>query len=332
MNRLPDVIEAVRVADPAADLPPAGAATRDALLSRIVASPVRPPRARRRAVRVLAGAAAAAAVLAVFGSGLLSNPDGSAEAQARAALLRTAAVDGAGSLVPTRPLRTGDYLYTRTVSEAFTTMDDDDGNAIFASVPQTREQWRDRNGAGWEIWRSGAPRFATDRDRSRWIAAGRPELGIDGGNPIKESDDLPPMYAFPVPGDPDALYARITDGGHADPDAAFQRLNELLAIAGYLTPAQRAAFYEVALRLPGVELRRGVKDAAGRLGTGVAMDLTASNYRQRTMLIFDPRTGALLAEKLSTLDGNAMGYPAGTPTGMTTYARAEVVDDVRERP
>ena len=161
---------------------------------------------------------------------------------------------------------------------------------------------------------------------------GPAQLGIDGGNALRESDDLPPKYAAPVPGDPDALYARITDGERTDPEAAFQQLNELLAIAGYLTPAQRAAFYDVALRLPGVVVRRGVKDAAGRLGTSVAMDLTASNYRQRTTLIFDPRTGALLAEKLSTLDGNAMGYPAGTPTGMTTYARAEVVDRIRERP
>jgi len=142
-------------------------------------------------------------------------------------------------------------------------------------------------------------------------------------------EDPPPMESFSLPDDPDALYAVIEASRPAGSVGMFRRLGEILR-SGYLTPAQRAALYEVAARLPGIELVGSVRDDAGRVGTGVAIDDHSPNYQTREMLVFDPRTGALLAEQRTPLEGNPW-YPAGARTG-TTYLRAEVVDHIKQRP
>jgi len=88
------------------------------------------------------------------------------------------------------------------------------------------------------------------------------------------------------------------------------------------TPAQRAALYQVAARLPGVELVGSVKDRAGRPGVAVAL----SDHAVRSTLIFDPVTSALLAEEQAVLAGNPYGYPASTRTGYATYLVQKIVN------
>jgi hypothetical protein len=79
-----------------------------------------------------------------------------------------------------------------------------------------------------------------------------------------------------------------------------------------------------------VQLVGRVRDKAGRAGTAVAIDDRSS--RERHVLIFDPRTAAMLAEEYTALAGHYANVPAGTAVGWSTYLRAEVVDRIRERP
>jgi len=73
------------------------------------------------------------------------------------------------------------------------------------------------------------------------------------------------------------------------------------------TPAQRAALYQVAARLPGIELVGSTKDGAGRSGVAVALTAHGIHFT----LIFDPDTAALLGEEQTALAGNTYGFPAG---------------------
>jgi hypothetical protein len=60
----------------------------------------------------------------------------------------------------------------------------------------------------------------------------------------------------------------------------------------------RAALYRVAAGLNGVELVGSVNDRAGTTGTAVSMtNAQSSRGLERRVLIFDPRTSALLGEE-----------------------------------
>ena len=96
------------------------------------------------------------------------------------------------------------------------------------------------------------------------------------------------------------------------------------------TPAQRAALYEIAARIPGVELVGPVTDPAGRRGVAVAMTNAADGVRH--LLVFDQRTSVLLAEEQRALARNEFGYAEGTLLGHATYVTSAVVDSDRERP
>jgi len=94
----------------------------------------------------------------------------------------------------------------------------------------------------------------------------------------------------------------------------------------YTTPAQRAALFEAAARIPGITVDHGVRDAAGRLADAVAIDDTSN--RERLSLLFDPQSRALLGEEDSLLAGNPLDYAAGTVIGQAAYLEQSVVDSV----
>ena len=94
-------------------------------------------------------------------------------------------------------------------------------------------------------------------------------------------------------------------------------------------PAVRAALYEVAGRIPGVQLLGPVTDRSGRTGLAVAYDSSAGI---RSELIFDRSTSALLEERDVALEGNHFGYAPGTVTGFATYVSSGVVKRLGVRP
>src|SRR5205823_3082631 len=160
-------------------------------------------------------------------------------------------------------------------------------------VPHVREIWLGPSG-GRLHEASGTPTFLSARDRATWISIGRPRL-TEGPTDMRLPVDWHPLD---LPTDPDALYARLKHDATGHGGSLY---GEMFVLVGdnlresTLAPAQRAALYEVAARIPGVELVGRVKDSAGRWGVAVAMRNDANTGRQT--LIFDPDTSNLLAEE-----------------------------------
>lgn len=293
-----------------------------ALLAEILAAPrARPARPRRR----LLPAALAAAVVAASVAGLLAGTgsDGSGRASAASALREAASV--ARRRPPLSP-KPGQYLYVKSVDTYLGTATDAPSFSIL--TPHVREIW-----LGLDRSRvhsiTGRSRFPSERDRRNWIASGRPQL------PGPAEVDAPTRRLRPLdlPSDPDALYARLEreaiGHGNSVPDEMLQLVGRSLRETN-ASPAQRAALYAVAARIPGVELVGRVTDSIGRRGVAVARD--DRRARIRYTLVFDPRTSALLEEKQVLLAGNALRYPAGMRIGYTTYVKSGIVGSIGAKP
>jgi hypothetical protein len=170
----------------------------------------------------------------------------------------------------------------------------------------------------------------TDRDRALWIADGRPSFT---GPTAADWTPLPATRPLDLPTDPDALYAQLKDETASYGNRQYAEMFVLVGDALRETnasPAQRAALYAVAARIPGVALVGEVTDSAGRRGIAVAKDDDVNHLR--STLVFDPQTSVLLAEEESTLDGNSLGYPVGTRVGSATYLETAIVDSLGARP
>jgi hypothetical protein len=247
------------------------------------------------------------------------------ESASAATVLRAAA---AVARTQPGPLRRGpgEYVYTRRVSAYLSVFPE--GDAPFAAlVPRVQELWLGAEG-GRVRQTSGRPEFLSGRDHENWIAAGRPALrepAYSGAYPAPERLDRP--------SNPDRLYVRLEREAAGHSEGVHPEMFTLVGDAlrdGGATPAQRAALYEVAARIPGVELLGEVTDPAGRTGIAVAMRHEVDGILQT--LVVDPETAALLAEEQRTLAENEFGYPAGTRIGYATYHEAALVDSKRERP
>ena len=158
-------------------------------------------------------------------------------------------------------------------------------------LPTTREIWLDRNETGWLHETGGEPAWLSERDRRAWIADGRPDLGSGpsdtrlAGAPGANGQ----MTSLDLPSDPDALYATLKREAEGNGNGTYQEMFTLVGDAlreNYTTPAQRAALYEVAARLPGVELAGRTVDGAGRPALAVGME--NGDNQARSVLLFDP--------------------------------------------
>ncbi len=297
-----------------------------ALLGQIVSTPLASeaaPRSRPIPVhaprrRLLAIPALAAAV-GVVGIGVLVSSGENGAANAAAASLRAAATV-AHDQAPLTP-GAGQYVYTKSVNAYTMTNVPVEGaaGAYTALIPHVREIWLGSDG-GRLYETSGTPQLLSDQDRERWVAAGRPELS----SPPSEQA-LERAKPLDLPTDADALNTRLKQDAAGRGNGLYSEIFTLIGDSlreTTATPAQRAALYQVAARLPEVELVGSAKDNAGRRGVAVAM----TDQGIRFMLIFDPDTSALLAEEQVALAGNEFGYPAGTRIGYSTYLVQRIVD------
>jgi hypothetical protein len=297
-------------------LPKARARARLALVKRIERQPRR--RLPRRILLPTAGlaAAAAAAAIALVGVGDEASIDASAAAVLRDAAVKVRAQEPAGE---------GGVLYVKSVDAYLSTWADVGNFSVL--VPHVREIWQGPRG-GLLNSSSGRPKFLSERDRQAWIAAGRPNV-YEGDT---DSMRLPRQEASDLPSKPGALFERLeaearghSEGTHRQ---MFTRLGDYLRETN-ITPRQRAALYEVAARIPGVELVGTVRDPVGRKGIAVAME--QRNDGVRHTLVIDSATGTLLSEEQVTLENNSYGYPAGTVVGHSTYLKTRIVDHVGAR-
>jgi hypothetical protein len=294
-----------------------------------LAGRARRPRGRRAwlvpAGSLAAAGAAAAIVFLGFGSG-------SGEVASAATVLREAAAV-ARVQPPAVSLRRGQFLYVKSVNAYLATSKYSEDLVFTVLATHEREIWIGPDG-GRVRETSGEPVFLSEADREKWISADRPELR----EPPWESpiEALPPLD---LPTDPDAVYERLEQEARDVQDAKGHGVglyDVMFTLVGdslretNATPAQRAALYEVAARIPGVELVGRVTDRVGRAGMAVAFSNAEVGVRH--MLIFDPETAILLGEEQITLEPNELGYAEGTVIGYATYVETAVVDSNRERP
>jgi hypothetical protein len=316
------------------EAPAADEAARERAWDLLVARIDQPRRRRRPRPRlVLAVAAAIAAVAApllLLGSG---ERGGGASASAATRLREVASVARAQPPVAL-PAR-GRYLYVRIHSvptllfRAEPPFDrgirsaDDFGFA--AQVPNTREIWLNGRRGHQRIVNRRAV-FPTAADRRAWIAAGRPQL--PGGDVVE--DELGRPSPVDLPSDPDRLYSHLEREAAARESGnlgyMFTLVGDTLA-AWNATPEQRAALFEVAARIPGVELLGERTDPAGR--TGVAFRMRDELDPFEITLIVDPETSQLLAKTSVTLPGGAA--PAGIVVESSTYDAPRLVDGIGEK-
>jgi hypothetical protein len=300
---------------------------------------------QRRARRCPYVAAAAAAAVVAAGIGLVvGGSHGTATASAATALKKAAAA--ARKQAPL-VAQSGQFVYTRTQYTALSTLQAQlnerniraqrallrgKRNAALtygALIPWSRESWIGPTG-GRMRQIPGRPTFVTDRDRDLWIADGRPSFT---GPTAAEWTPLPPAQPLSLRSEPDGLYAQLNQETASYGDRQYAEMFVLVGDALRETnasPAQRAALYAVAARIPGVDLVGEVTDSAGRRGIAVAKDDDVNHMR--SILVFDPQTSVLLAEEESTLDGNSLGYPAGVHVDSATYLETAIVDSLGARP
>src|SRR5688572_7689348 len=176
------------------------------------------PRLRRPWLVTAAVAATAATAASVF-LGTDSSGDGTASA---ATVLRQAAVATRAQPVPPRP-GPGEYLYVKSESAYLSVFPE--GRAFAVLVPRVREMWVGPDG-GRMREKSGEPRFLSERDRERWIAAGRPNVREPVWGGAVES---PP--ALNLPSDPDALYERLEAQSEGHPEGVHEEMFTLLGDA-----------------------------------------------------------------------------------------------------
>jgi hypothetical protein len=266
-----------------------------------------------------------AAIIVVVG---LQWPGG--EQGAAGAVLNDLA--GIAALQPApMPVTTGSYRYTKTDTLYMFTLVPRTGEVIVGLVPKTTALWVGADGSGRIRETAGDLIFLSERSRSAWQAAGLPDLARasneDFGPPGPSLEDLSRL-----PTDPSTLAKVIRERAQrADPpvnDEMFVVIGDLLRQQS-ASPQLRAALYKIAAGIPGVELVGDVRDRAGREGVAVAMTSTYTGLKQRNVLIFDPRTSALLAEERVLLE--AVAWSDAKPPvviGYATYLESAIVESL----
>jgi hypothetical protein len=294
-----------------------------------------PARARRRfAIPALAVSAVALALLASVGVG---RDPGTADA---AAMVLRQAAQKLGD-APAAPLGAGQYWYVESRGLTLSTGAlADDGGSYSALVTTVHKLWIARDGSGRIVRTDADPQWLTPADRERWEAAGSPAIATGSGI---DEPQAPGSMVFPfggrsltyaelraLPSDADLLAPMVEHAAVGKSwSLAWQELDliaELLRNAP-LSPQQGAALYEVASRLPGIELVGPTHDSTGRPGMGIAV--ASNGFRQE--LVLDPASGRLLGEFQTSLEQHG-DLAAGTLIEAVSYVSSGVVEGTGAAP
>jgi hypothetical protein len=221
------------------------------------------------------------------------------------------------------------YRYTKSEGAYLSTMAGPNTPPFSVLVPKTRELWIAPDGSGRLRETPGEPIFLGERDRARWQAAGRPQVVF-----TRSRDFTPGELHYEdlatLPTDPQALAAvirqRATIPSGPPVDVEMFILVGALLRETAAPPALRAALYQVAAQIPGVELVGTVTDRAGRTGVAVAKTTSHFGSKQRLVLIFDPATSALLGEERVLLEPvDWLDAKPPVVISYTTYLESRIV-------
>lgn len=233
-----------------------------------------------------------------------------------------------------------------------------ESHALPAFVHTTKEVWTAPDGRTRVREALDRVEFLSGADQRRWEDAGSPppfaydpaehDVRRDrSGRLVKDfaSRSWRGRHAFSnvpklsrLPTEPAALRLAIERRPQGSPPSpagsrrgavTAERLLEILA-EPVTSPALRAAALEAFAEIPGIGLRRGVADAAGRRGDALTWVRDRGFGRE---LVFDPRTSEVLAQA-ETIFGppstDEYGVPPGTPFRETAYLRSGTVNSAHE--
>ena len=237
---------------------------------------------------------------------------------AAAAALQEAATVAAGA----EPLEIGGgYVYTKTdalwpfMSDRFSYL-----------RPLLRESWVAADGSGRIRETTEEPIFLSEADREAFTEGGYTVYAIYedfGPGGLLAADLIPNLFGVrTLPTDVDELrdmLGRHAGQGQRWPIEAsmFVTIGDLLRDP-FTPPEARAALYEVAATLPGIELLGEQRDHAGRTGVAVAL----ADRGLREIIIFDPATSTLLEERSELL------VASGVTWSRSTYLETKVVAEL----
>jgi hypothetical protein len=200
---------------------------------------------------------------------------------------------------------------------------------------------------------TGPVRLGALHTEERWTAQDPGPLRITGWHrssgkdaimpgrtlPMQSTEPVPagvhhPTYRWlaSLPTDPDALLARLYKEarpveGQSRDQAVFSLIGDL--IGAVMPPANAAAFYRAAAKLPGVREIPDAVDAAGRHGIAITLDDTG--FATRDEWIFDKETLALLGSRFYITDPDR-GITTEVLAGTSAVMKTAVVDRKGEVP
>jgi hypothetical protein len=186
-----------------------------------------------------------------------------------------------------------------------------------AFVGSQREIWIGSDGSGLIRSTSGPASFFTDEDRARWEAAGSLKLTHGPSIDLFAPGCLPGARAWRtrLGRHPDGLEAGLS----SRQPLTLHTVQELLGEA-VVEPEFCRAVYEIARRLPGIEVMHSISDQLGRAGHGLAR----TEHAHRVELIFSPDIGQLLAYQ-HFLAGHQPFAPAGTLHSWSAFLARRIV-------
>ncbi len=301
--------------------------------------------ARRRLTRGagVAGLAVAAAAVALVAAGLVPGSPGRSPARGQVAGGRTTGgrttggITGGGTITGLRTLALvasaqpevrrpgpGQYWYTAVQGLSLSCLRPVPGASGYGYFSNCSirvryivriQTWAGWNGSGRVVTTTISARFASPRDRARWIRAGRPPLRTA---PVRQTYGPHQLYLGPrnlwtLPTSPARLaallYGRRIEGGPPGAAEDFTQVGDLLRYSD-APPALRAAVFRVAERMRGVRVL-GTVTLRGVTGVGVEFrSYPPKRYLPRysgdyhlSELIFSPRTSDLVAERYADVTG-----------------------------
>jgi hypothetical protein len=278
---------------------------------------------RRRRRRRLVLPAAATIALVVAGAVVVALVGPVGRSTAAAAELRHLASIASSARVP--HLEEGEYLLVasdelrREASNFLGT------EVSFTVVSRLRLQtWIAGDGSSFRRTEVLSSKFASGADRRSWEEAGEPDVPQAGD--VREERSRSGGYFWVdlsgLPRDPTELLAALRSGSvvprSPGDGQVFLLIGDLMA-QGDAPPELRAALFESAARLEGIQEAGEVTDPLGRDGIGLTID----GVSLRTQLVFDPETADLLAIELYPIQADGS---IGTRTSWSAYHPAKVVD------
>jgi hypothetical protein len=320
----------IRAADPVADsqYPVLDEEFARRLLADIVATPVRRSNARRP--RVVSALVTAGLCVVVVAAVVLSGLAGRPTPAAAAVLLRLSNV--AATLPAVDAPLASQYQYTNSLELTPVEWVYEAQYPYFVNYVSQRQIWVSSDGSGRLVQTWSDPTFPTAHDRKNWILSGSHSLAQASVDQTSGPGTLvsTPTNLWTLPTDPSSLMALITsrkiEYGPPGPREDFEQVGDLLPDTD-APPAVRAALFQVAAQIPGVQLLGPTKDHLGRTGVAVAYPEAPMNRAQGAQglyeLIFDPTTSVLLGDETVVINPVT---GARTITNWTSYVASAVVN------